>query len=141
MLSSERLGITMSALMIFDGVCNLCSSSVEFILKHEAKPELQFASVQSVLGSSKLRELGFDPANVKTFVVVENERAFVRSEAAIRVTCYLRWPWRWLSIVRIVPRPIRDRAYDLVANNRYRWFGRMNNCMVPAPEWKHRFLE
>ena len=129
------------ALVIFDGVCNLCVGSVKFILRHEAGPELRFAPLQSATGARSIRELGFDPADARTFVLVEGDRAFVRSAAAIRVARYLRWPGRLLAVAWIGPRPVRDWAYDLVAANRYRWFGRTESCMVPTPELKRRFID
>ena len=86
-----------------------------------------------------VRDLGFDPEDAKTFVIVEGDRAYVRSAAAIRVARYLRWPWRALAAIWIIPSPLRDRAYDLFAANRYHWFGRKDSCMVPTPELKRRF--
>lgn len=131
----------MSALVIFDGVCNFCVGSVNFILRHEAKPDLQFAAVQSNTGTRMLRELGFDPADAETFVLIEDGRAYLRSTAAIRVARYLRWPWRALVVLWIVPRPLRDWAYRLVATHRYRWFGRKDSCMIPTPEVRRRFVQ
>jgi predicted DCC family thiol-disulfide oxidoreductase YuxK len=129
----------MSGLVIFDGVCNFCERSVQLILRHEARPELRFALVQSNTGARMARDLGFDPEDAKTFVIVERDRAYVRSAAAIRVARYLRWPWRALAVIWVIPRPLRDWAYDLVAANRYRWFGRKDSCMVPTPELMLRF--
>ena len=128
-------------LVVFDGVCNLCAGSVDFILRHETAPALRFAPVQSHTGARVISELGFDPGDAKTFVLVEAGRAYVRSSAAIRVARHLRWPWRALAAFWIVPRPIRDWAYDRVAANRYRWFGRKDSCMVPSPELRRRFVE
>jgi predicted DCC family thiol-disulfide oxidoreductase YuxK len=131
----------MGALVIFDGVCNLCVGSVKFILRHEARPELQFAAIQSATGSRLVRELGFDPADASTFVLIEGGTAFVRSDAAIRVARYLRWPWRMGSAIRMFPRPVRDWAYQLVASNRYRLFGRAESCMMPTPQLEARFVQ
>lgn len=129
------------ALVIFDGVCNFCVGSVNFVLRHEAGDRLQFTPLQSGTGSRMVRDLGFDPADAKTFVLVDDGRAYVRSAAAIRVARYLRWPWRALAAIWIVPRPVRDWAYNVVASNRYRWFGRMDACMVPTPEIRRRFVQ
>jgi predicted DCC family thiol-disulfide oxidoreductase YuxK len=128
-------------LVVFDGVCNLCVGSVKFILAHEASDSLQFASIQSPHGSRLVRELGFDPADAKTFVFVEDGVAFVRSDAALRLARHLRWPWRGLTAFRVIPRPLRNWVYNLVAANRYRWFGRAEACMVPTPALKRRFVE
>lgn len=128
-------------LVIFDGVCNLCTASVRFIVRHESAPVLRFTPVQSPAGAALLRRYGFDPAAVKTFVVIEDGALYVQSDAAIRVARYLHAPWKYLGVVVIVPRPIRDGAYDLVARHRYSWFGRMDACMVPSPALQARFVQ
>jgi predicted DCC family thiol-disulfide oxidoreductase YuxK len=90
--------------VIFDGVCHLCASSVQFILRHERAPMLFFASVQSPAGAGLMRTFGLDPGDVKTVVFIENGTAFVRSEAALRIACHLRQPWRMLAAVtRLIP--------------------------------------
>lgn len=131
----------MDDLVVFDGVCNLCTASVTFILRHEADARLRFVSLQSTAGSRLMRELGLDPEDAKTFVLLARGEAFVRSDAALRVCGYFKWPWKALAALRVMPRPIRDRAYDLVARNRYRWFGRTEACMVPTPDLRARFIE
>lgn len=131
----------MDDLVIFDGICNLCARSVTFILKHEADQRLRFVPLQSTAGSRLMRELGLDPEDAKSFVLLARGGAFVRSEAAVRVCGYFKWPWKALAALRVIPRPIRDRAYDLVARNRYRWFGRSEVCMVPTPDLRARFIE
>jgi len=131
----------MDDLVVFDGVCNLCTASVTFILRHEAEARLRFVSLQSPAGSRLMRELGLDPEDARTFVLLAGGKAFLRSEAALRVCGYFRWPWRALAALRVVPRPIRDRAYDLVARHRYRWFGRTEACLLPTPELRARFIE
>jgi predicted DCC family thiol-disulfide oxidoreductase YuxK len=127
--------------VIFDGVCNLCAHSVKFILDHEADRTLRFTPLQSPAGARLLRELGFDPDDAKTFVLVAAGKAYVKSEAAIRVSRHFRGGWRLLGAIRFIPRAIRDWAYDRVAGNRYRWFGRSETCMVPTPELRSRFME
>ena len=131
----------MDNLIIFDGVCNLCTFSVRFILQHETAPILNFTPLQSAGGARLLQTYGFDPADAKTFVFIQDGRAYTRSEAALRVAKYLRWPWRALLIFRVIPRPLHDAVYDVIARNRYRWFGRKDVCMLPTPELKARFVE
>lgn len=128
-------------LVIFDGVCKLCTHSVHFILAHETEPLFRFAPVQSASGTRLLRELGLDPDDVETFVVIADGKAYLRSDAAIRIAPHLRGAWRWLGAVKFVPRAIRDWIYDLVARNRYRWFGRREQCIVPTAEISARFIE
>ncbi|QJR13767.1 hypothetical protein DSM104440_00557 [Usitatibacter palustris] len=122
-------------------MCNLCAHSVKFILAHESAPTLRFVALQSPAGARLMREFGFSPEDAKTFVLVAGGRSYVKSDAAIRVAGYLRGIWRGLAAVRILPRPVRDWAYDIVARNRYRWFGRTESCMVPTPELRARFIQ
>jgi predicted DCC family thiol-disulfide oxidoreductase YuxK len=127
--------------VIFDGVCNLCAHSVKFILDHESGQVLRFTPLQSPAGARLMRELGFEPVDAKTFVLIADGKAYVKSDAAIRVSRYLGGAWRLLGATRIIPRPIRNWAYDIVARNRYRWFGRFETCMVPTPELRARFIQ
>jgi predicted DCC family thiol-disulfide oxidoreductase YuxK len=87
-----------------------------------------------------MREYGLDPEEVETFVLIEDGTPFVRSEAALRIARHLRQPWRSFGVARVVPRAVRDRLYDAVARNRYRWFGRREICMVPSTAVAVRFL-
>ena len=131
----------MSDVLIFDGVCNLCAHSVKFILNHESEPVLRFVPLQSSAGARLMREFGFSTDDAKTFVLVSGGRSYVKSDAAIRVAGYLRGIWRVLGVIRIFPRPVRDWAYDVVARNRYRWFGRTESCMVPTADLRARFIQ
>jgi len=128
-------------LVIFDGACNLCVGSVKFILRHEREPALHFASLQSATGTRLVRELGFDPEDAKTFVLVVGGRAYVRSDAAIHLARFLQWPWRLLATVRLIPRSVRDWGYDRVAANRHRLFVRTDVCMVPTPQIQATFVQ
>ena len=130
----------MKDVVIFDGTCNFCAGSVNFILRHEAKPDLFFAPLQSPAGARLLRQFNFDPEDARTFVFVSSGAAYVKSAAAIRVCGHFRGAWRLLCIVQIIPRPVRDWAYDIFAGNRYRWFGRLEARMVPTPELAARFI-
>lgn len=127
--------------VLYDGVCRLCTGSVAFVLRHEENQALRFATLQSAAGMRLMQEFGIDPTQMKTFVVIADGRAYVRSDAAIRVAHFLRGAWKLLGVVRIVPRSIRDYAYDVVARNRYRWFGRHDACIVPTPELRRRFID
>ena len=131
----------MPDIVVFDGVCNLCAHSVRFILRHEAAPHFQFAPLQSPAGTRLLKTFGFSPDDAKTFVLIADGRPYVRSDAAIRIAKRLKGAWKLVGLVRVIPRPIRNWMYDVVARNRYRWFGRTEACMVPTPELRSRFLE
>ena len=127
-------------IVVFDGVCNLCTGSVRFILEHEADDGLLFTSLQSTAGQRLLREAGFDPADARTIVVLSGGRAHARSNAVFEIARHLRWPWRLACVARIIPGPVRDWLYDRVAARRYDWFGRRDTCMVPEPGTARRFL-
>ena len=131
----------MDNVVIFDGVCKLCARSVRFILDHEADHTLRFTPLQSPAGMRLMRELGLDPEDARTFVLIADGKAYVKSDAAIRLSRYFRRAWKPLGLIKIIPRWIRDRVYDVVARNRYRWFGRLDSCMVPTPELRTRFIE
>jgi predicted DCC family thiol-disulfide oxidoreductase YuxK len=130
-----------SHVVLFDGVCNLCQRSVQVILANDAKGLFHFASLQSALGQQILQQHGLAAEPLKTFVLVENGQVYTRSTAALRVAAQLRGAWRWLRVLMLVPRPIRDAVYNLVARNRYRWFGKQEACWLPRPEWRHRFID
>jgi predicted DCC family thiol-disulfide oxidoreductase YuxK len=127
-------------LVLFDGVCNLCTAAVQFIIRHDREAIFRFASIQSEIGMEICRSQGLDPADFQTFVLISAERILVRSDAAIEVASRFGGAWRFVTIFRLVPRMVRDGLYSLVARNRYRWFGRTEACMIPTPAIKDRFL-
>ena len=130
----ERLNI------LFDGVCNLCSGFVVFTIKRDPDAKFKFASLQSNEGGNLQKEFGIDPDNIKTMVLVENDNYYIKSDAVLRIFKHLDGMWFILYYLIYIPRPIRNFVYDLVANNRYRWFGKKDVCMLPSPELKKRFL-
>jgi predicted DCC family thiol-disulfide oxidoreductase YuxK len=125
--------------LLFDGVCTLCNGVVRFVIDRDRAGRFQFAALQSDAGR---RLLGGVPQPVPdSFVLFEDGRVFTRSAAALRVARGLPFPWPLAWAFIIVPRPVRDWAYDVVARHRYRWFGRGDTCLVPAPEERARFLD
>jgi predicted DCC family thiol-disulfide oxidoreductase YuxK len=128
------------AIILFDGVCNLCERSVQIVLANDAAGYFHFASLQSPVGQALLQQYGLVAETLKTFVLIEDGRAYTRSTAALRVARNLKG-WRWLYPFMVVPRFIRDAVYNLIARNRYQWFGQKTSCWLPRPEWKHRFLD
>lgn len=130
----ERLNI------LFDGVCNLCSGFVVFTIKRDPDAKFKFASLQSNEGGNFQKEFGINPDNIKTMVLVENDNYYIKSDAVLRIFKHLDGMWFILYYLIYIPRPIRNFVYDLVANNRYRWFGKKDVCMLPSPELKKRFL-
>ena len=127
-------------LVLFDGVCNLCSRSVQMILRHDRQARFHFASLQSPLGEKLRNELGIDREKVDSVILVEGGRWYKESDAALRIARGLGGLWKAFGVFRQVPRPLRDAAYRLIARNRYRWFGKTETCWVPTPELRGRFL-
>jgi predicted DCC family thiol-disulfide oxidoreductase YuxK len=128
------------SLILFDGVCNLCSALVQFVIRHDPAAKFRFAAIQSEIGKEIFQGHGLDPADLQTFVFIANGRMFVRSDAAIEVLSRCGGAWRLFTIFRLVPRMVRDSSYSFIARNRYRWFGRKEVCMIPTAEIKERFL-
>jgi len=134
-------------IILYDGVCGLCNSLVQFLLKHDREGRLRFASLQSDFAAKVLGRHGFDPKDLDTVHVVENydrpdERVLQRSDAILRAGRELGGFWSASSsISKIVPRPLRDVVYKLVATNRYRMFGKFDTCMLPDPSQRSRFLD
>ncbi len=126
--------------VLFDGVCNLCSGAVQFLLARDRAGKLRFASLQSDAGRALLEWAGLPTEHYDTIVFVEGGRSYVKSTAALRLTRHLPRPWRWLALALVVPRGLRDWFYDRVAGNRYLLFGRRESCMMPTPELQRRFL-
>lgn len=127
-------------IVLFDGVCNLCNGSVQFILKRDPQARFRFASLQSEAGRSLMSEHGLDPDALSSVVVIEDGRVWQESSAALRIARHLPGLWKLLRIFTIIPRPLRDAIYRLIARNRYRWFGKTETCWLPTPELKGRFL-
>jgi predicted DCC family thiol-disulfide oxidoreductase YuxK len=128
------------SLLLFDGVCNLCNSSVQFILLRDKKDRFRFASLQSDYGQSLLREHNLPTESFNSLVLVENGKIYQKSTAALRIARKLKGLWPLLFAFIIIPPFIRNFVYDIIAKNRYRWFGKKEECMLPRPEWKQKFL-
>lgn len=127
-------------ILLFDGVCNLCNGSMRFVLRHERRPDLRFCALQSESGARLLKRHGISTDYLGSLVLVEDRSVFLKSDAALRVVSYLKWPWSWGRAALILPRSLRDRAYDVITRNRYRWFGRHDACLLPAAELRSRLL-
>ena len=127
-------------LLLFDGVCNLCNALVQFTIKRDPDAKFKFASLQSDIGQKILEECGLPLDDIDTFLYIDHGKAYLRSDAGLHTCKDIGGIWKVFSAFIIVPRPIRDFIYDLLAKYRYRIFGRKNACMIPTPELKSRFL-
>jgi predicted DCC family thiol-disulfide oxidoreductase YuxK len=129
-----------SPILLFDGVCNLCNASVQWVLLHDRKGIFRFAALQSEAGQALLRAHGLPTDQLNSAVLLAEGRVWLRSDASLELLRRLGGPWRLLSALRYLPRWLRHPVYDWVARNRYRWFGRQTQCFVPRKEWQERFI-
>lgn len=127
-------------LILFDGVCNLCNASVQFIIKRDVENKFLFASLQSETGQNILKHFGLDTTEFKTLILLQNKEIYTKSTAALGILKQLNGFWKFLYIFILIPTPIRDFFYTFVANNRYRFFGKQKYCMMPSSELKAKFL-
>lgn len=127
--------------MLFDGVCNFCNSSVNFIYARDPRGAFQFASLQSEAGRRLVSQAGLHGHDLDSMVLLEGDRVSVKSTAALRAAKRLSGLWPLAGVLLLVPRAIRDWFYDAFAARRYRWFGRQDSCMVPTAEMRSRFIE
>ena len=154
--NDPRLANHERPVVLFDGVCNLCTASVDFILRWERRPLHLFGSLQSEAARDLLRTLpprrndagtpanelerdsGDDPSSI---VLIDEAGVHTQSTAALRISRHLRAPWSWLYALLLIPRPLRDGVYRFIARHRYAWFGRRDACRVPTPELQSRFID
>ncbi|GIN18037.1 thiol-disulfide oxidoreductase [Shouchella clausii] len=129
------------AVILFDGVCNVCNHSVQFIINHDKNSYFLFASLQSPVAESYFSTLGISDKNLRSIVLIEGEQYVTESTAVLRICKRLTGLWKILYVLILVPPFIRDPAYRLFARNRYRFFGKREQCMIPSPEIKTRFLD
>ncbi|MES2328612.1 MAG: thiol-disulfide oxidoreductase DCC family protein [Bacteroidota bacterium] len=126
--------------IFFDGVCNLCAGSVQFVIRHDPKHRFHFASLQSETGQQLLREYNLPTAEFGSFILFEKGKIYTRSSAALTVAKKLSGAWPALYAFMIVPGFIRNGVYNWVARNRYKWFGKKEECWIPTPELKELFI-
>ncbi len=127
--------------VLFDGVCNLCNGTVQFVIKRDRAAIFRFASLQSDYAQRLLRQVNLPANQLYSVIVFEDGVAYQKSDAALRIARHLSGFWRWLYIFRFVPKFIRDGLYNFIATNRYRFFGKQDHCMIPTPELKARFVD
>jgi predicted DCC family thiol-disulfide oxidoreductase YuxK len=128
-------------IILFDGICNFCSALVKFVIHRDKKKIFRFAALQSNTGETLLKKYRLTREQNDTFILIENGKAHQRSNAALRLYNRLPWYWKWTQLFWIFPKFIRDAVYNFIAKNRYKWFGKREECMVPTAELKERFLE
>jgi predicted DCC family thiol-disulfide oxidoreductase YuxK len=127
-------------IILFDGVCNLCNRAVQTVIKHDPKGEFLFASLQSEEGKRLSQQYQLPVNNFNSFVLIQNGNAYTKSTGALKVAKQMSGLWKLLYGFIILPKFIRNPVYNWVANNRYKWFGKKEECMIPTPALKARFL-
>lgn len=128
-------------IILFDGICNFCNGAVNFIIRQDKKAVFKFAPLQSKKGQELVEKFNLPKTNFDSFVLIENGKAYKRSTAGLRLYNKLPWYWKWTQVFWIIPGFLRNGIYDLIAKNRYKWFGKKETCMIPTPEVKNRFLD
>lgn len=129
-----------TAIILFDGVCNLCNASVQFIIQQDKKNYFKFASIQSEAGQKLLKKYNIDASIKDSIVLIENNRSYIKSTATFRIVKHLNGLYPLLYGFIIVPPFIRNAVYDVIAKNRYTWFGRKETCMIPSTEIRSKFI-
>lgn len=126
--------------LLFDGVCNLCNASVQWVLLHDRKGVFRFAALQSDTGQALLQKWGRPTEDFDSVVLADGDRLLIHSDVPLEIVRRIGGWWSLLYAFKIIPRPIRDGVYHWIARNRYRWFGKRESCMLSRPEWKERFV-
>ncbi|AWV32155.1 thiol-disulfide oxidoreductase DCC family protein [Paenibacillus sp. FSL H7-0716] len=128
------------SIVLIDGVCHLCQGVVRFIIPRDPEAKFLFAPLQNEIAAKLMKASGLQPGQLNTVILLENGVYYTESAAVLRIARKLRFPWPAAYVFILVPRPLRNALYRYVAKNRYRWFGRDEQCMLPTPEIKRRFL-
>lgn len=130
-----------SRVIFFDGVCNFCNYWVNFVIKRDRKKKLKFTTLQGETARQLLPQYHINPSSLSSVILIDKGKAYTQSSAAIRICKYLNGGWKLFYGLIIIPKLIRDYFYIIVARNRYKWFGKKNECMAPTPEIRERFLD
>lgn len=128
-------------ILLFDGVCNLCSSAVNFIIKYDKHQIFRFAQLQSGTGKNLQQEFNLPDNIINSVILIYDGKVFTKSNAVIKIAGMLPFPFNLIPVFRIVPKTLLDKIYDVVAGNRYKWFGRKESCMIPSKEIKNLFID
>jgi predicted DCC family thiol-disulfide oxidoreductase YuxK len=128
-------------IVLFDGVCNLCESSIQFIFKHDKKDVFRFVAIQSELGQRIIKHIGINTTETDSIILyLPGIAYYYKAEAALKIAKDLNGIYSFLSLLTVFPNSISNRVYDYIAKNRYKWYGKKEQCMIPTPELKSKFL-
>jgi predicted DCC family thiol-disulfide oxidoreductase YuxK len=140
MIKEPKEALAEQNILLFDGECILCNGFVRFLLARDKQAKFRFAALQSAIGQKLLLEQHLSTTDMNSVVLIQNNKHYLKSKAALMVLKEFGGVWKLFIVFLLVPRPIRDFLYDIVAKNRYRWFGKMDACVLPSEEEKGRFL-
>jgi predicted DCC family thiol-disulfide oxidoreductase YuxK len=127
-------------IILFDGVCNFCNFWVNFIIDRDKRDMFKFAALQSEIGRDLLERFKLDSNSLDTFVLIEEEKVYTKSTAALKISRNLKGIWKYLYFMIFIPKPVRDYIYTIIARNRYKFFGKLDACRVPSEQEKSKFL-
>ena len=130
-----------SKILLFDGVCNLCSGAVLFVINRDKKKQIKYAAIQSEPGKMLLKKYNIEATYLGSLIFIDEGKAYIKSTGALRLCRYLTGLWPLAYVLIFIPSFIRNAVYDLVAKHRYRWFGKKDTCLLPSVELKSLFLE
>ncbi|WP_066218075.1 thiol-disulfide oxidoreductase DCC family protein [Formosa haliotis] len=137
----KNIGVNTN-LVLFDGICNLCDSSVQFVIKHDKNNHFSFTTLQGETGKSIIEKFKINPSDTDSILLLTpNNKLYTKSSAALRIASKLNFPINLMAVFLIVPKPLRDVVYDYIAKNRYKWYGKKTACMIPTKALKSRFIE
>ena len=128
-------------LVLFDGICNFCNYWVNFAIKRDKKNRLKFTPIQGETAKKILPQYSISTNSLSSVIFIDKGKAYTQSSAALKICRYLNGGWKLFYGLNIIPKPIRDFVYNIIARNRYKWFGKKDSCMIPSPEIKSRFLD
>ena len=128
------------SIILFDGVCNLCNGAINFVIKRDNSNVFKFAPLQENSGILLLKKYAINPQKLDTIILIENDRVYLKSSAALRISKKMSNLWPLLYVCIVLPKFLRDAVYDYIAKNRYTWFGKKDECMIPSPTTKDKFL-
>ena len=132
--------IKKKGIILFDGVCNFCSWSIQFIIKHDQKHHFVFTALQSDVAKEILLHYPEDITKKDSILLIQNKTIYTESDAFLQIITHFPLGWKILLVFWIIPKSIRDTVYSYIAKNRYKWFGQKDTCMIPSKEIKKRFL-
>jgi predicted DCC family thiol-disulfide oxidoreductase YuxK len=129
------------SIILFDGVCNLCNSAVQFVIRHDHNEIFKFVSLQSETGKKYLNKFQLSEIELSSFILIEDEKVFSKSTAALKVIKKLKGPIKMLYVFIVIPGFIRNIVYNIISTNRYKWFGKRQDCLIPDDKISSKFLQ